>query len=94
MTMQTEITQQDGKIVVCYTSDLGPMLRWAKACRDQNAAGSKEYKHVGVLPRARIEDYCAHMGVSFEEFMQDDTHIIRLMENPDFSKLRVWKGRI
>lgn len=92
--MKTRIEQTGGQIVVCYESDFTPMLRWAQEAREQDATGGAEYKHVGTLPRARIEDYCIRNGVSFDEFMADDIHTIRLMEDPDFSKLRVWQGRI
>lgn len=94
--MDTKITLEQGQIIVCNTQDLEPMLRWAKAARDADATGSKEYKRVGILPKVLIEKYCNEVlgGDPHGEFWQDEIHTIRLMNDPQMKDLRVWQGRI
>jgi hypothetical protein len=41
-----------------------------------------------------VESYCQKAGITLHDFMSDQTHIRRILENPDNSLFRIWKGRL
>lgn len=85
----------DGALVVSRSADVEPIIDHCAALRQDSDGKSKsgELYHVGDIPYIVVEQYCNENGVTFTEFCRDDTHIKRILMNPDFSKFRVWQGR-
>lgn len=48
---------------------------------------------VGRIPDEIVKGYMREQGVSFEEFIKDETHVKRILNNPDFKKFRIFEGR-
>lgn len=92
----TQMLMQDGALYVGRAQDVEPYIEHVAALRQDSDGKSKsgEMYHVGDIPYAVIEAYCNSAGVSFMDFMNDgDTHIKRILQDPDYSKFRVWQGR-
>ena len=64
-----------------------------KRVTDGRGDGVKGY-FAGRIPAIIIEQYLKEVGVNFQEFIRDDTHIKRIMNNPDYKRFRVFEGRI
>ena len=50
--------------------------------------------HVGRIPGIVIEQYLKEAGITFHEFCIDNTHIHRIINNPDYKRFRVFEGKI
>ena len=85
----------DRQIVVQRSQDVEPIIEHLAALRQDSDGKSKtgELYHVGDIPMAVVETYLNENGVTFHEFIKDDTHIKRILMNPDFAKFRVWQGK-
>ncbi len=85
----------DRRIVVNRSQDVEPIIEHLAALRQDSDGKSKsgELYHVGDIPMVVVEGYLAEAGVTFHEFIRDDTHVKRILTNPDFAKFRVWTGR-
>lgn len=51
-------------------------------------------KHAAKIPKAVIENYMARVGITFHEFMVDDKHVRAMLNDPELSGFRIWKGRV
>jgi len=86
------ITRQ---IVMERAQDVEPVLDYLEGLRQvtDGKSESGDMYHVGDIPLVIVEQYLNKTGVTFAEFIKDDTHIKRILNNPDFAKFRVWQGR-
>lgn len=92
--MQTQFHQQDQQIVVASAQDVEPILT---ACHDRQAAGqhgSGEMRHAASIPMVLVERYCTEQGISFQEWLQDKTHVKAMLNDPALSAFRIWRGRV
>jgi hypothetical protein len=46
------------------------------------------------VPGILIEDYCNRNGVTFADFMRDQEHVKRFLNDPAIEHFRVKKGRV
>jgi hypothetical protein len=90
----TSYKVQDDRLYVGRSQDCTKIAEYAKALHNEGYHGSSDMKHAASIPLVIIEKYCNEQGVSFEEFMGDETHIKRVVEHPDNEMFRVWKGRL
>jgi hypothetical protein len=88
------LDESDSKIVVRRVQDVEPVLDRAKALHNEGLHGSSDYKHAASIPNVIVERYCNLSGITFAEFMANDEHIRRLLNDPDLSHFRIWPGRI
>lgn len=51
-------------------------------------------RHVAEVPYIVVESYCQKNGITLHEFMNDQVHIKRVLESPDNSLFRIWKGKL
>jgi len=49
---------------------------------------------VGRIPAIIVEKYLTEMGVTYREFMQEDVHIKRIMNDPAYKKFRIFEGKM
>lgn len=88
------IVDEDGRTIFSTSQDCTAIAEYAKAQHNEGNFGSSEMRHAARIPNVIVEKYCNDNGVSFEAFMADPVHIKRLVENPDNSMFRIWKGRL
>lgn len=95
MDLATTGLQHDGnRITERRSQDVEPILEHVKGLVSLGDVGSSEMKHAAKLPKALIEAYLAQSGISFHEFMTNDVHIRRMLNDPTLSGFRIWKGRV
>ena len=82
------------KLIIERTQDVSPVLQQIKLERETIKEVPGLGFKVGTIPGIIIEQYMKEHGVSYRDFIADDTHIHRIMNNPDYSRFRVWEGRI
>lgn len=92
MNLETRIFSQDDRLVIGRSQDCTPILEDAKRRHNDGAHGTSDVKHAARLPNVIVEKYCNEQGISFQEFMADPVHIKRLVQHPDNSMFRIWKG--
>ncbi|KGF25661.1 hypothetical protein [Oligella urethralis] len=93
--MRTKLHDGGGDIVIVERAqDVGDILREAKARSNEGLHGSNELKHAMTIPNVILEAYCNNNGITFNELMNNDEHIKRILNDPALSHFRVWKGRV
>ncbi|OFS84489.1 hypothetical protein HMPREF3144_06490 [Oligella sp. HMSC05A10] len=93
--MRTKLHDGGGDIVIVERAqDVGDILREAKAKSNEGLHGSNELKHAMTIPNVILEAYCNNNGITFNELMNNDEHIKRILNDPALSHFRVWKGRV
>jgi hypothetical protein len=78
------------------TQDVEPILDEVARIKQVSNGMSKsgELAHVGRIPAVIVEKYCTETGITFAEFLQDKTHIQRIVSDPNYSRFRIWEGSI
>jgi hypothetical protein len=94
MTLATRIFTQDDRLVIGRSQDCTPILDDAVRRHNEGLHGTAEVKHAARIPNVIVEKYCNENGVTFADFMNDPVHIKRLVEHPDNSMFRIWKGKL
>ena len=86
---------EDGGITFERRQDCQPILDEIQKIKQVTDGRSKsgDLVHIGRIPKGIIEAYCNERGVSFHEFITDDIHVTRLMNDSDYKHLRIWEGR-
>jgi hypothetical protein len=94
MNLETRIFTQDDRLVVGRSQDCTPILEDAKRRHLAGEHGTADVKHAARIPNVIVEKYCNDHGITFHEFMGNEVHIKRLVEHPDNSMFRIWKGKL
>ena len=95
MDLITTGLRMDGDdLVERRSQDVAPILDHVTRLRNTGEVGSSEMKHAAKIPKAVIENYIARTGISFHEFMVDEKHVRAMLNDPDLSGFRIWKGRV
>jgi len=89
--MQT-IYHQDG--IIERVQDVEPILETCKAFHNEGLHGESDMKHAARIPNVIIERYLNDNHITMQEFMNNEEHIKRLLNDPSLSHFRIWKGRI
>lgn len=77
-----------GKIHINRVQDCEPIIEQAKRLREQ-PRGKDGLRHVARIPEVIVEQYCNNHGITFAEFMRDNTHVERMLKDPDLSYFRI-----
>ena len=67
--------------------DVEPVIKEVKRMRDH--AKGEDFWHVGSIPPVVVESYCNQHGVNLHEFFTDNTHIKRIMNDPDYKHFKI-----
>jgi hypothetical protein len=88
--METKFLYEDDgeKLVIQNTQDISPIIQEVEKLRDFGGKG-KDMWHLGRIPEIIVEQYCNSVGITFREFMLDNTHINRIMNDADYKHFRV-----
>lgn len=92
--LQTRFHIHDGNMTVQRTQDCTAILDNCKAKHNEGIHGSSDMRLAASLPYIVIEAYCNQHNLTFQEVMQNKVHIKKMLNDPDLSGFRVWKGRV
>jgi len=96
--VMTEYVQanSEGTAFFNRVQDVEPIIDEVARIKQVSNGMSKsgELAHVGRIPAVIVEKYCTELGITFQEFLQDKTHINRIVSNPDYSRFRIWEGSL
>lgn len=92
--ISTGLRMDGDDLVERRSQDVSPILDFAQRQRNAREFGSSEMKHAAKIPKAVIENYIARTGITFHEFMVNDYHIRAMLNDPELSGFRIWKGRV
>ena len=84
----------EGGLVTGTVQDCTPILEYAQARHREGHHGSSDMKLAATIPFVIVEKYCNDNGITFQELMNSDAHKKRILNDPDLSYFRIWKGRI
>lgn len=90
--LSTSFKHQGDELIIQRTQDCTPIAEYAKAQHNAGFTGTSEVKHAARIPNVIIEKYCNDNRVTFQQFMGDPAHIKRLVQHPDNSAFRIWRG--
>lgn len=92
--VKTVIAVEDGALVTGTVQDATPIAEVTKAMHNEGRHGSSDMKLAASVPMVLVEKYCNDAGISFAEFMGNQDHKKRLLNDPAIAHFRVWKGRV
>lgn len=93
--MKTTGIWMDGdNVIQRQTENVESVLEHVKDLRSANEVGSGEMWHVAKLPRSAIMNYCHSAGITFSEFMRNDEHLGRMLNDPALAGFRIHQGRV
>jgi len=84
------------KEIICREQDISPIIKEIEDIKQiSDGRGNTGMGYfAGRIPGIIIEKYMKQVGVTFHEFCTDDTHIHRILKDPDYKKFRVFEGNI
>lgn len=94
MDMQTQFHAQDESIVVASAQDVEPIIDSCRDRQDRGMVGSSEMRHAARIPMVVIEHYCNRLGISFQDWCRDKSHVKRMLNDPDLKAFRIWHGAV
>jgi len=94
--IRTTAKVDDGNLVIARSADVTPFIEDVKRIRATTNGKSKtgDLYHLGRIPSIVIEQYLNRVGVTYSDFLKDNTHINRILNDPDYAAFRVWEGRV
>lgn len=94
MTATTEIHVIDDSLVIERTERFDGLLDTCKAMHNEGLHGSPDMPLYAHVPGILIEDYCNRNGVTFADFMRDQAHVKRFLNDPALAHFRIAPGRV
>lgn len=88
------VYQEDDTLVAMSSQDCTAIRDDAIRRHNEGLHGSKEMRHVARIPQVIVEKYCNDNRITFDQFMKDPTHVKRIVQHPDNSLFRIWKGAL
>lgn len=93
--IDTIIHVDDGNFAIERKQDTQPVLDQITDIKSQTNGISKtgDLYHVARIPSIVIEKYCNERGITFHDFVVDDSHVTALLNDSTYKHLRIWEGR-
>lgn len=92
--VDTTIALQGDDLITASSQDVEPILEDAKERNRTGQFGTSEFRHAARIPENVVNIYCNTHGITFEQFIGDETHIRRVLADPDLADFRIWKGQV
>lgn len=92
--LDTKFHFHDGNMTVQRTQDCTPIAEHTKALHNAGMHGGSEMKHAAKIPFVIVEDYCNKHNITFHECIANKEHMRRMLNDPDLSVFRIWKGKV
>ncbi len=90
--------QDDHHDVHLHEVDRADLDIVAKHCADMRSIGyegpSKDTKLAASVPAFFIQKYINDNGITFAEFIRNQAHVNRFLDDPAIAHFRVWQGKI
>lgn len=86
-----------GRTVVVHEAPLEAekaIVDAVKAKHNAGHFGTSDMRYYGEVTPFMIQQYCDKTGVTWDQAMQNPEHFRRILNDPENSHMRVWKGRI
>ena len=86
-----------GRMVIVHETSVAAEMAVRDACVENHNAGnfgSKDIRYYGEVTPLMLQTYCDKTGVTYAEAFRDPVHFRRILNNPENSAMRVYKGRI
>ena len=90
----TKVDMVGDDLVVTSSQQCTPIAEFAKAMHNEGFHGSGEMKFAANIPDIFIEKYCQDNGITFGEWMSNQDHIRRMLNDPALAHFRIWKGKV
>ena len=94
MVISTEVHAQDDKLVIERAERFDGLLDTCKAMHNEGLHGDKDMPLYAHVPGVLVEDYCNRNGITFRDFMCDQAHVKRFLNDPAIAHFRVAPGRV
>jgi hypothetical protein len=65
-----------------------------KALHNEGLTGGPDMKVLAHIPDIVVEKWLNDHGITFAEFMRSKEVRAKMLNDPDLSAFRVWKGRV
>lgn len=88
---------ESGRMVIVHETSLAAERAVADACIENHNArnfGSKDMRYYGEVTPFMVQKYCDKTGVTWDQAFQNPEHFRRILNDPENSHMRVWKGRV
>lgn len=82
-----------GAAVIERVQDCTPIAEHATRLRLEGVHGSNEMRHAARWPMVIVERYCNDRGITFEEWVKDNSHARAMLNDPALASFRVWGGK-
>lgn len=92
--MTTEVSIDNGDATFKSSQDCTGILDHTKRLHNEGIHGSNEMRHAARIPQVVIEQYLTQNGILFSEFMSNEVHIKRMLNDPALAGFRIWAGRV
>ena len=84
----------DNEFQILRSQDVEPILEYAKGMHNIEAGNGKDDKYAAEIPFVVVENYCNRLGITYQQFSEDSSHIRAICNDPSLENFRIWKGRI
>ena len=87
---------QENKDIIERVQDCEPIVQEVTEMKEiSDGRGSTSLGYfAGRIPGVVVEQYMKEMGVTFQDMIIDNTHVHRILNNPDFKRFRIFEGKI
>ncbi|MCF2133874.1 MULTISPECIES: hypothetical protein [Mycetohabitans] len=92
--MHTQIHVTDNGLVVERRERFDGLVDTCKALHNSGLHGDKNMPLYAHVPAVFIEDYLNRTGITFAEFMAEQSHIKRFLNDPALAYFRVSTKRV
>ncbi|MUV13587.1 hypothetical protein [Noviluteimonas gilva] len=86
-----------GRMVIVHETSVEAekaVIEHCKTMQNERAFGSSEMRYLGEVTPFMLQQYCDKNGVKWDEAMRNPEHFRRILNDPENSYARVWKGRV
>jgi hypothetical protein len=92
MKTTTDIHTFGDDLLIERTERFDGLLDTCKAMHNEGLHGDSDMPLYAAVPGILIEDYCQRNGVTFRDFMTDQAHVKRFLNDPALSHFRIKPG--
>lgn len=88
---------ESGRMVIVHEVNAAAERAIVDAVKERHNAGhfgASDFRYYGEVTGFMLQSYCDKTGVTWDEAMRDPSHFRRILNDPENSNMRVWKGRI
>lgn len=91
--IEKKVDTAEGTLIT-RTQRVKEIIDTNKALRNEGLTGRNGMTLVGRIPTSIVDHYCAINKITLNEFLTNQDHKKRLLNDPNFSDLRVWEGKL